>query len=528
MADNLTTTTTVSTIPSGTVIATDEISSAHVQIVKLMDGTDGGSGRIGGDAANGLDVDVTRVSGTVTVGDGGSTISVDDGGSSLTVDGTVTVTDGSGSLTVDGTVTANLAAGTNNIGDVDVLSVIPGTTATALGKAEDAGHTTGDTGVMTLAVRNDTPGALAGTDLDYAPLQVNAAGALRVDASAVAVPVTDNGATLSVDDGAGSLTVDGTVTIQDGGNTITVDGTVTANLAAGTNNIGDVDVLSIIPGTGATNQGKAEDAAHTSGDTGVMSLAVRNDAGTALAGTDLDYIPITTNSAGHVWVTQSAVTPGTAATNLGKAEDAAHTSGDVGVMALAVRQDTQAALAGTTADYIPLTTDVNGSARVVAAGYTTIIDTTLTRPANTTAYAVNDEVTDTGGAVRELSSIARFTGGTGYILGVTIAFSSNWATKPILDLWIFDTTTAPATDNTAYDVDDTEIGTLVTVIPISAVALGDATANTGNFAMYTGPICVPFKCGASDDLFMRVAIRNAGQAGANSDTLKFRFLVAQD
>lgn len=38
------------------------------------------------------------------------------------------------------------------------------------------------------------------------------------------------------------------VNIQDGGNTITVDGTVTANLAAGTNNIGDIDVLSIAAG----------------------------------------------------------------------------------------------------------------------------------------------------------------------------------------------------------------------------------------------------------------------------------------
>jgi hypothetical protein len=39
--------------------------------------------------------------------------------------------------------------------------------------------------------------------------------------------------------------------------------------------IGNVDVTSIVPGTGATNLGKAEDAAHSSGDTGVMPLAVR-------------------------------------------------------------------------------------------------------------------------------------------------------------------------------------------------------------------------------------------------------------
>lgn len=43
MADNLTTTTTVSTIPSGTVIATDECSGVHVQQVKIDTGANGTS-----------------------------------------------------------------------------------------------------------------------------------------------------------------------------------------------------------------------------------------------------------------------------------------------------------------------------------------------------------------------------------------------------------------------------------------------------------------------------------------------------
>ena len=42
----------------------------------------------------------------------------------------------------------------------------------------------------------------------------------------------------------------------------------------------DAAVSAVVPGTGATNLGKAEDAAHTSGDVGVLGLAVRNDTGT--------------------------------------------------------------------------------------------------------------------------------------------------------------------------------------------------------------------------------------------------------
>ncbi len=205
-----------------------------------------------------------------------------------------------------------------------VDGVYPGGGAYQLGKVEDQPHSNGDTGVMALGVRNDTRGTLAGTDLDYAPFQLNGSGDLRVDVSSINTSVT--------------------------------------------------------PGTSATRLGKAEDAPHGSGDTGVLSLVVRNDAGTALAGTDLDYIPPTTDSAGRLWVNASgaavpissvttSVTPGTAATNLGKAEDAGHTSGDVGVMALAVRNDAGGTLAGTDLDYAPLQLDASGNVRVnIAAG----------------------------------------------------------------------------------------------------------------------------------------------------------------
>lgn len=50
---------------------------------------------------------------------------------------------------------------------------------------------------------------------------------------------------------------------------------------------------------------------------------------------------------------------------LRKAEDAAHTTGDAGVMALAVRRDTMAASSGTTGDYEPLQTDSSGRLRTV-------------------------------------------------------------------------------------------------------------------------------------------------------------------
>ncbi|MAG45128.1 hypothetical protein CL633_04560 [bacterium] len=59
---------------------------------------------------------------------------------------------------------------------------------------EDAQHASGDPGVQLLAVRNDTLAALAGTDGDYAPLQVDASGALYVSISGETIDLDVEGA----------------------------------------------------------------------------------------------------------------------------------------------------------------------------------------------------------------------------------------------------------------------------------------------------------------------------------------------
>lgn len=67
--------------------------------------------------------------------------------------------------------------------------------------------------------------------------------------------------------------------------------------------IGDVDVTTvgtITPGTSAANLGKGEDSSHGSGDVGVLSLAIRRDTNTAKADTDNDYIGIAADSAGNL------------------------------------------------------------------------------------------------------------------------------------------------------------------------------------------------------------------------------------
>lgn len=64
--------------------------------------------------------------------------------------------------------------------DVDVTRVIPGTSATHLGKAVDSAAGSTDTGVALLAVRDDALTTLTPTDGDYTNLRVDSTGALHV------------------------------------------------------------------------------------------------------------------------------------------------------------------------------------------------------------------------------------------------------------------------------------------------------------------------------------------------------------
>lgn len=69
--------------------------------------------------------------------------------------------------------------------------------------------------------------------------------------------------------------------------------------------IGSISTItgSVVPGVAATNLGKAEDAIHTSGDTGVAVWGVRNEAGTVFTSATGDYSPIAVDSVGNVGMT---------------------------------------------------------------------------------------------------------------------------------------------------------------------------------------------------------------------------------
>jgi hypothetical protein len=99
------------------------------------------------------------------------------------------------------------------------------------------------------------------------------------------------------------------VRLSDGTDLSGIDGNGNLQVILASNtgvDIGDVDVTSVVPGTGATNLGKAIDAAAGATDTGVALLAVRDDALSTLTPVDGDYVNLRTTSTGALWVTLTA------------------------------------------------------------------------------------------------------------------------------------------------------------------------------------------------------------------------------
>lgn len=67
---------------------------------------------------------------------------------------------------------------------------------------------------------------------------------------------------------------------------------------------------SVVPGVGATNLGKAEDNVHASGDVGVMALAVRTDTPATSSSGSGDYEPLHLSAQGALWITPTPTTNG--------------------------------------------------------------------------------------------------------------------------------------------------------------------------------------------------------------------------
>lgn len=363
MADNV-----AITAGSGTTVAADEVvdgtlGTVKVQYVKLMDGTLDGSGKPAADATNGLDVDVTRV--------------------------------------------------------------IPGTGATALGKAEDGASADGDTGVGILAVRKATPANTSGTDGDYEFVQMSAG---RVWVSA----------------------------------------TVDTALPAGTNAIGKLAANSGVD-IGALTANQSVNVAQVNG--------VATTMGNGASGTGVQRVTIANDSTGVVGL--SAGTNG-----IGKlTANAGVNIGDVRNRPSVLRT------------------------RVAIAGLTTA----------STTYAVGDQA----GTMLSFTSAATANGGTGTILSAVLIDKGDVGTD--YRLHFFRSNVTLAADNAAFAISDTDMQDWCGEVVMPS--LRDLGANR---AASLGNIGLGYDTGAGTTLYVAIETRTANAVYAAATDLNLTLTLVLD
>jgi hypothetical protein len=262
----------------------------------------------------------------------------------------------------------------------------------------------------------------------------------------------------------------GTVAGAVSGTEMQVD--VVAALPAGTNaigklaansgvDIGDVDVTSVTPGTTASSLGKAEDAGHTTGDVGVMALGVRNDS-LAAFGDNLDYAPIAVQAAGKVYIAGSYF------------EDSQHASTDAGVFVLGVRNDAGAATFGADGDYGPVATDANGRVGIADLGGSVTVDNAGTfavqdSTAQASLSVIDDWDESDRAKVNIVAGQAGITAGAGAVGASTPRVTLASDDPAVVALQILDN----AISGSEMQVD------IVGALPAGTAAIGKLAANSG-------------------------------------------------
>lgn len=331
---------------------------------------------------------------------------------------------------------------------------------------EDDAHSSGDAGLHILAVRADADGSLASADGDYSSLQVNAEGKLKVAGDFTSnFEYAEDSAHTTGDTGAFMLAVrnDAESSLVD------TDGDYAPLQVDSDGRLKVATVVSVEP----SDAEFAEDSAHTTGDTGLHMLAVRQDTLASSTSADGDYASFKVDSDGELYVTDEAARASLSAIetdaaaieaelldqgttldaietelldqgttldsietevqSLSHAEDAAHSSGDAGVMSLAVRADSDGTLADTDGDYAPLQVDANGKLKVAAELATVGTEAYTVTDALAAAGDGLETITASGTPWVSVATVAVGAGTTAYLYGYQWACDQNAQFRIVTD-----------------------------------------------------------------------------------------------
>lgn len=262
---------------------------------------------------------------------------------------------------------------------------------------------------------------------------------------------------------------------------------------------------------------KAEDAAHSDADKGIMSLAVRTDTRAARAGTTGDYIPLTTDAQGGVWIAGTQI------------EDGASADGDRGFGMLAVRKATPANTSGTDGDYEFLQISAGrlwttaaidqatpGTTNRVFSNPVRLIEVTLSL--DTSAYASGDVLADT----QQIDAAFSLADGRGVLHSLMVIDEDDQGAA--FDVYILSGSGSMGTENAAPSISDANARTILCRIPV----LTSDYADLGGVkvANLSGLNRVVSAASGTDDLYVAV-VNGSGTPTFTASGVKLRLGIIE-
>lgn len=163
-----------------------------------------------------------------------------------------------------------------------------------------------------------------------------------------------------------------------------------------------------------------------------------------------------------------------------------------------------------------------------ALGFALTCTTSITRPADTTAYAANDCFSDSTSAPTSggytLTGAGRISGGSGIITDILIVSSADPATTLQGELWIFDSAATNVNDNAAFALSDGDALLLVGVVPFT-LATTVAGSGTNSYASLQG-LNLGFTCVGTANLRYLVKVK-AAYTPISAEVLTVRAKIVQ-
>lgn len=149
---------------------------------------------------------------------------------------------------------------------------------------------------------------------------------------------------------------------------------------------------------------------------------------------------------------------------------------------------------------------------------------TITRPADTTAYATGDVVADSTSA----AAILKFSGccgdgGGGVIRSAMFASSIVPGTKLSADLFLFSVApTAYGNDNEAFALSDADLLNCVGVISLDGTTAANVKVGTLNCVVMSAALAMPFKGSLGDKTLYGVLVARNAYTPASSEVLTIK------